>query len=403
MKSAISKPKGTEPLFWEPTSVQCLLRNKESRKYYGRFTIRGKQKWVSLDTDVFTIAKLRLGDEKAKIEKQRGTEIQVAAGKATMGDLMEVYLERTKNNSDFKPSTVISRETAAKKISKTWKGFENLEPRQVTPAAILDWVTRFKRDGTQFTPPRAKAPRKGNSATSVNRAVDTLRRMMDIAIEHGQIHSNPVLVKPSEGRLKKKVVKKRIYPPSNTVLQEFFTTIENNGSACGWGQEAADLCRFLFYSGARIGEVSRSKWGGVNWERKTLFLPGTKTDAAPRYIPLFPALEALLKRISERRKSAARFKPDQNPGLAIDDSIFHIQECQGSINTACAKMGMERLTHHDLRHYFATTCLESGVDVGTVSAWMGHSDGGALVLSTYGHLRPAHSQESAQKVKFGIE
>ncbi len=57
---------------WEITDTACLLRNKHSRKYYGRFTLWGKQKWVNLKTDVLTVAKLRLPDEVQKIEKLRG-------------------------------------------------------------------------------------------------------------------------------------------------------------------------------------------------------------------------------------------------------------------------------------------------------------------------------------------
>jgi site-specific recombinase XerD len=63
-------------------------------------------------------------------------------------------------------------------------------------------------------------------------------------------------------------------------------------------------------------------------------------------------------------------------------------------------MGIKRLTHHDLRHLFATICIESGVDIPTVAKWLGHKDGCVLALKTYGHLRNEHSQAMAKKVKF---
>jgi integrase len=56
--------------------------------------------------------------------------------------------------------------------------------------------------------------------------------------------------------------------------------------------------------------------------------------------------------------------------------------------------------HHDLRHLFATRCIESGVDIPTVSRWLGHQDGGALCMKTYGHLRDEHSASEAKKVTF---
>src|ERR1041385_3250571 len=53
-----------------------------------------------------------------------------------------------------------------------------------------------------------------------------------------------------------------------------------------------------------------------------------------------------------------------------------------------------------LRHLFATRCIEAGVDIPTVSRWLGHVDGGALAMRTYGHLRREHSAAMAQRVTF---
>jgi integrase len=71
------------------------------------------------------------------------------------------------------------------------------------------------------------------------------------------------------------------------------------------------------------------------------------------------------------------------------------------MDRAAKKIGIARLTHHDLRHLFATRCIESGVDIPTVSRWLGHKDGGALAMKVYGHLRDSHSAEMALKVRFG--
>jgi integrase len=289
---------------------------------------------------------------------------------------------------------------ALKKLKKTWPGIESLEPKQITPAGIFEWVSKFKMTGTNFVPPGAKTTIKGNSATSVNRSVDTLRRILDIAIERGQIHSNPVLVRPSTGRLKKKVVAKKLILPSMSQVEKLFCAMEENGAVGGWGKEAADLCRFLTYSGARIGEVPLVNWEHVDWERKQMRLCGYKTDTSDRHIPLFPALAALLKKIIGRRKAAAKFAPDGKAETKPENKIFRLKECQKSIDGACARAGVPRVTHHDFRHLFATICIESGVDIPTVSAWLGHNDGGVLAMKTYGHLRRDHSQAAAVKVKF---
>jgi hypothetical protein len=36
------------------------------------------------------------------------------------------------------------------------------------------------------------------------------------------------------------------------------------------------------------------------------------------------------------------------------------------------------------------------VDVKVIAEWQGHRDGGQLILSTYSHVRPVHSQRMAQ-------
>jgi hypothetical protein len=69
---------------WERTSVQNLLQNASSGRYFGRWTVGGKQIWRKLDTDVFSVAKLRLADEGSKIEGLRRSGAAVTSGNGTM-------------------------------------------------------------------------------------------------------------------------------------------------------------------------------------------------------------------------------------------------------------------------------------------------------------------------------
>jgi hypothetical protein len=41
------------------------------------------------------------------------------------------------------------------------------------------------------------------------------------------------------------------------------------------------------------------------------------------------------------------------------------------------------------------------VDIPTVARWLGHKDGGALLMKTYSHLQQAHSLEQMKRVSFG--
>ena len=121
---------------------------------------------------------------------------------------------------------------------------------------------------------------------------------------------------------------------------------------------------------------------------------GTKTEGSARIIPMTDAFYGLTLRMKAYRENVTG-RP-VNP----KDKVFEAKEATMSLAKACQAVGIKKLTHHDLRHLFATACIESGVDIPTVSGWLGHVDGGTLAMSTYGHIRPSHSSEAAQKVRF---
>lgn len=108
---------------------------------------------------------------------------------------------------------------------------------------------------------------------------------------------------------------------------------------------------------------------------------------------MIPEMETLLQSLKAEISTALTTPDDREPVMAV-------HECQKAMDRAAEKVGMARITHHDLRHLFATRCIESGVDVPTVSRWLGHKDGGALAMKVYGHLRDHHSQAMAGKVSF---
>src|SRR5262249_39233605 len=115
---------------------------------------------------------------------------------------------------------------------------------------------------------------------------------------------------------------------------------------------------------------------------------GTKNWEVRR-VPMIPASRALFQRMrSERREESLSAK------------VFRVNEAQKAISTATTKLKLDRITHHDIRHLFTPICIESGVDIPTVSRWLGHKDGGALAMKTYGHLRREHSVAQAQRVSF---
>ena len=374
---------------WETTKEPNLLRNTASGRYYGRFSVSGKQKWLNLKTDVWAVAKLRLADERAKIERLRLSAADVTAGDARMGDLAALYKQRIEDRVDIKPKTKRRLREEVETIVKTWPGFTTQAPSHLTRQAVLEWRNRLSREGTGFIVPGAKKSSlkiNGSSASLINKCIDALRRMLDIAVERGQLAGNALY--PRGLKLKDSPRKPKL--PEASKLVEIFSEIEHGGG--GFSRDAADFCRFLAYTGCRLSEAQGVVWADVDIKRGILHVRGTKTESANREVPLIPPAKALVEKLYAARLATASAAADGFPNVNPKSKVLAVGEAAKSLVRACQKFGVEPLTHHDLRDAFATLAIETGVDIPTVAAWLGHADGGALLMRVYAHHRMSCSR-----------
>jgi len=196
---------------------------------------------------------------------------------------------------------------------------------------------------------------------------------------------------PHIGRVAIGVKQKELHLPETAQFEQILSTVETSGA--GKAKHCGNFIRFLAFSGCRLNEARQVRWQDVNLEQMEMRVHNSKsakTTSKPdfRFVPIIPPMRDLLARLKQA-----------NPLPELP--VFSVGECEKSLTRACKLLGIHRITHHDLRHLFATRCIESGVDIQTVSRWLGHSDGGALAMKTYGHLRREHSAAMAQRVTFG--
>ena len=359
---------------WANTPVSNLVRYVPSGKYFARVRVGGKLIRRCLKTDKLTVAQLRLGD---LIKTERtGLESRSSAttGKMTFGDALAIYQERLTANPALKPAAKIYRQKCIDALLKSWPGLSETDARKISERDCLKWAADF---GAKY------------SAGVYNNTVGTLRHVINIAIESGSRYGNPAAT-IKKLRVKQKVLKL----PEHAKFFELVTKIENAGGR--FSQDCADLVRFLAFGGFRKGEAERITWADCDFEKGEIIVQGDPETGTKnwsvRRVPMIPDMVALLRRL--RREHA------DEPSSA---AVMRVKECQKAIDSAVTKLGIERITHHDLRHLFATRCIESGVDIPTVSRWLGHKDGGALAMKVYGHLRDQHSVNMAQKVSFGMQ
>ena len=384
------EPENAAERGWERTNVTNLLRSGKTGIYYGRVKHNGKQRWKSLKTAMLSVAKLRLSDFEKELRAQGVTEKSAAGSgdETTVARFIAIFQTRTANDSTLAVATKARREIALKALLKTWPDLPSRDARRVTASEGQQWAAKALREGTGFIAPNAKKVLgKGMSPSAFNHCHEALKAVFEIAIEHGAAYANP-----AESISRAKIKKKRLELPT---MAQFHTIVKHIAEAgARQSKDCADLTRLLAFSGVRIAEAGALRWGHVDEINGRITVPGTKSDTSHRIVPLFPALKSLITEIRSRQL-AAGVEPN------AETRLLHVKECTRALRSACKKAGVKNLSHHDLRHLFATTCIEAGVDIPTVSRWLGHSDGGALAMRTYGHLRDQHSQAQAAKVNFG--
>lgn len=341
-----------------------LVQHTPTGTFYARIKLRRKLFRVSLDTDIFTTAKLRLPDKLKELQKPK-------AEVGTFADGRLKYEAETRNDYTLAPLSKTYRLRCADCLVKTWPGVDKLKVDTITEADCQAWAARY---AAQYSP------------TVFNNTVNTLRRILALA---GLGHdANPAMKLERLG-----LRHKTLDLPTSEQFERLVNLIETSGAA--QARDCGDFVRFLSFTGCRVAEAKQATWADVDWTLNELTIHCVKrrlTSSAPltRTLPLNPALKQLLERLRVERKPQP------------SDHICAVFEAQGSLTRACRLVGCQRLTHHSLRHLFTTRCVEAGIDFATIGRWLGHSDGGMLVSRTYGHLRREHSQAQAAKVTFGV-
>jgi integrase len=355
---------------WERTRLKNLVRHRSGR-YYARAFAGGKEVWRSLKTSHFSVAQARLAEFLREHRKHAGDGNAGDSAKMTFGEAAAIHMRNLDDNPRIKPATRHYWRQRLAALRGSWPRLEETEIRRITPADCKKWASAYAKKA---------AP------SSYNNTVAILRHILAIAIEAGVIYANPAAAvkhTPVRG--------KEIALPSidnfNALIAKMATGHGGNSRNC------ADIASGLAFTGCRVGEAREIAWRDVDFEAGEIVVRGDAETGTKnwelRRVPLIPDARALFKRMRSER-----------PGESLDAKVFRVVGCLKALARACKKIGIDRITHHDLRHLFATRCIESGVDIPTVSRWLGHKDGGALAMKTYGHLRREHSIAQAQRVSF---
>lgn len=390
-----------------------LYKNADSGRYYSRF---GRQGFRALKTDRVTVARLRLAD-RVRDHKSR-IDLHDAAGKGdvTTEQVMTLYAQATADDPSISTSTKKDRGVSLLRLQKTWPQLAAIKPRQITIAEISNWAARAAKVAAN-TPPGAKTRKGVYSHRALQKAAGALRMVLQHAVKLNAIPAAPEVSVFAGGKSKVPVLPSRsilgalfqeLQFPRNAAVREAVlacggsitgktqaelatelgisvaTLKRHKSGGVGNGKEAADFARLLVFTGMRVDEARHLAWSDLDFEKSRIRVRGTKSETSERTVPM----------ISECKEFLLSLERGE-----LDEPVSRVEDINRALAGASKRLKIPKLTHHSLRHLFATICIESGVDIPTVSRWLGHADGGALAMRVYGHLRDEHSQAAAAKVR----
>jgi len=338
--------------------AECLYRNNASGIYYALIKRGGKQIRRSLKTNDRKLATRRLADFREKVAR---LDPETGSTRLTFGEIAGRWMGTWR--AHLRPTSIRSREFNIKQLCRT---FGTQPVRGITRVDCEAWAEK-------------RSP--GVSASTYNQERDTLRTILDYAEREGFVLDNPAKV-----IVRRKNDKTAIVIPTR---EQFATLVETLRVLDPRSGPAAELVELLAYSGMRKGEANAFCLADVDFDRGAFTVTGGELgpkNHEARVVPLFPVLRDFLERLQKESPRAA------------NAPLVSIKDAKKALITACKINGFPHFTHHSMRHFFVSNCLEKGVDFKTIAAWVGHKDGGLLVAKTYGHLRDTHSYEMAKRI-----
>ncbi len=194
-------------------------------------------------------------------------------------------------------------------------------------------------------------------------------------------------------------------PKKGRTRMEYWSEVE----AMNFLFRMQDHPRFLLYlivlnTGMRVGEIFGLKMDCVDFgnrlitvkrtfDQKTLELKDTTKNHKVRRIGMNQVLVDALSKLSQNDLS----------GFVVNREEM---KCHNPAHIArefasdCKKVGVRKITFHDLRHTFATQFVGKEGSIHALAGILGHST--TAMTEKYAHFTPEHAVKNAEVVSFGV-
>lgn len=353
-----------------------VYQDKKSKRWYFNVMIQGQRHHKAIPGAV-TKRDAEIYFNAYKTDLLRGKlDLVENIGCKLFKDLVNVYLEYSKaNNRSYK-----CNESKALRFKELWG---NKQLKDISPMDIEKYkISRKKEIKVKEKIVNGEViPAKYISNTTINRDIEVLRKMFNIAIE------NNWLLKNSCGKVKKL--------REQNVLERYLTPDEEIRllNACiGHFEYMKPIIQFALNTGMRKEEILSLTWKCVSFENKKITLLDTK-NGKKRFIPINSVVMSILKEAHKNKVCEYVF--------VNHTTETRYSDLKRSFNALCLKANVENFRFHDLRHTSATRMVGAGVPITMVKDILGHSD--IHTTMRYAHAITEQSLEAIETLSHYAE
>lgn len=351
-----------------------LYKRKDSKFWWYKFVYHTVVYQASTGTKnrreaegIASKARLDVIEGKYDIKRQKVTPLF----KNAMAD----FLTHSRQQHAEHPNTTKRYETAAKPLVQAF-GAKLLSA--VTPEDIERYKTWRLNQGGRRGAGKGKVKETGKKLkpATVNRELACMKAMFNHFIALEVVVRNPV---------------KRVKMlAENNEKMRVLSFEEERVYLAACSQPLHDIAVLMLETGMRPDEIYRMMCENVHLEGGHVSNPYGKTKAARRQIPLTRRAADLLRRRLSEVKGDYLFPFDGDPSRPM-------KKANHAHYGALRRAGVASFTIYDLRHTFATRAVESGVDLVTLAALLGHSK--IQMVLRYAHPQAEHKVNAIRKLE----
>lgn len=345
-----------------------LGRSADGRKRYLERTIRGSRRDAEREMSRLVV----------EVDEGR----HAAAAPITVDALLDRWLEVKR--ASVAPRTIEGYEWIATKYLRP-----RLGDRKLAAVRAMDLDATY-----------AELRASGLSARTVRICHTVVRQSFEQARKWGSIaRSSAVDATPPRS------VRREVIPPSLDEVAQLLDAAHDADPAFG------TYLWVLAATGCRRGELCALRWSDIDLERGELWIKraviqvggelreaDTKTHQRRR-LALDEETVGLLRQHRLRQREQAltlgvRLAEDALLFANVDGGPWRPDVCTKRFTRLRARLGLDHVRLHDLRHFVASVLIDGGIPISTVSTRLGHGQM-STTLDFYTHAIPASDQAAA--------